>query len=103
MEIEWLDSLESRVRDAVARLAELKGENGALRDRIRALEVEASTAAASLPALPFGDGERDEEIDALRAHIRALEERLATAEAEREEVWRRVEGLTERLAGLTKA
>jgi predicted nucleic acid-binding Zn-ribbon protein len=119
VEIEWLDSLESRVRDAVARLAELNEENGALRDRIRALETEVS-AASLPPALPFEQSDRvdrDEEIDGLRAHVRTLEERLAAAETERaeaaaaaksweierEEVRRRVEGLTGRLAGLAKA
>jgi chromosome segregation ATPase len=98
--MEWLDSLESRVRDAVARLAELTEENGALRDRIRSLETEAS---ALPPALPFGEGDegdRDEEIEALRDQVRTLEERLAAADTERQEVRRRVEGLTERLAGL---
>ena len=101
MEIEWLDSLESRVRDAVARLDELKEENSSLRDRIRSLETEA--AAVSLaPSLPFedGEGDHDEEVDALRAQVRTLEERLAAAETEREEVRRRVEGLTGRLSGL---
>jgi predicted RNase H-like nuclease (RuvC/YqgF family) len=97
--IEWLDSLESTVRDAVARLDELKEENASLRDRIRHLETEATAA----PALPFEDGDRDEEAEALRAQVRTLEERLAAAETEREEVRRRVEGLTGRLATLAKA
>jgi chromosome segregation ATPase len=100
--IEWLDSLESTVRDAVARLDELKEENASLRDRIRHLETEAAAAPPAL-ALPFEDGDRDEEAEALRAQVRTLEERLAAAETEREEVRRRVEGLTARLAGLAKA
>jgi hypothetical protein len=113
VEIDWLDSLESRVRDAVARLGELNEENGALRDRVRSLETE--TAIRSLPpALPFGEGDRDEEVDALRVHVRTLEASLAAAEieraaaaaaaksweVEREEVRRRVEALTRRLSGL---
>ncbi|HEX4494236.1 MAG TPA: hypothetical protein VIE43_01095 [Thermoanaerobaculia bacterium] len=95
MAIEWLDSLESTVRDAVARLDELKEENASLRDRVRSLETEAPPS----PALLFEEADR-EEIQALRAQVRALEEKLATAETEREEVRRRVEGLTERLTGL---
>jgi chromosome segregation ATPase len=97
--IDWLDSLESTVRDAVARLDELKEENASLRDRIRSLETEAAAAPPAL-ALPFEDSDRDEEAETLRAQVRSLEERLAAAEAEREEVRRRVEGLTERLTGL---
>lgn len=113
MEIDWLDSLESRVRDAVARLGELNEENGALRDRIRTLETEVATRSLP-PALPFGEGDRDEEVEALRAHVRTLEASLAAAETERaeaaaaaksweverEEVRRRVEALNRRLAGL---
>ena len=75
MEIEWLDRLEARVRDAVARLGEMKEENRTLRDRIE--ELEGRLAA------PSEDGGDDGEW-----------------QAEREEVRRRVEGLTERLAGL---
>jgi acetyl esterase/lipase len=100
VEIDWLESLETRVRDAVARLGELNEENGTLRDRIRNLETEA--AARSLPpALPFqakDDEDRDEEIEALRAQVRTLEANLAAAETERQEVRRRV-----RLAGLMEA
>jgi chromosome segregation ATPase len=115
LEIEWLDSLESRVRDAVARLGELKEENRSLRDRVRDLEMEVSTLSIP-PAAPEGDGDVDEEVEALRVHVRALEDRLAAAETERaeaaaaaksweierEEVRRRVAGLTERLAGLAE-
>jgi chromosome segregation ATPase len=100
--IEWLDNLESTVRDAVARLDELKEENASLRDRVRHLETEAATAALA-PALPFDDEGQDEETEALRAQVRALEEKLAAAETEREEVRRRVEKLTERLTGLAES
>ena len=72
MEIEWLDSLESRVRDAVARLGELREENGTLRERIEELETQLATTAAAAKSW----------------------------EVEREEVRRRVEGLTGRLEGL---
>jgi chromosome segregation ATPase len=116
VEIDWLDSLETHVRDAVARLGELSEENGSLRDRIRNLETEAATRSLP-PALPFEEGDRDEEIEALRAHVRTLEASLAAAETERataaaaaksweierEEVRRRVEALTGRLAGLVES
>ncbi|HEY4596106.1 MAG TPA: hypothetical protein VIJ02_06860 [Thermoanaerobaculia bacterium] len=120
MEIEWLDQLESRVRDAAARLGELNEENRSLRDRVRDLET--ATATLSLPpaaAAPEGDGdlgEIDEEVEALRVRVRELEASLAAAETERaeaaaaaksweierEEVRRRVEGLTARLGGLVE-
>jgi len=113
VEIEWLDSLETRVRDAVARLGELNEENRSLRDRIRDLESEVSVLSIP-PAAPEGDGDVDEELEALRVRVRGLERDLAAAETERaeaaaaarsweverDEVRRRVEALTERLAGL---
>ena len=115
VEIEWLDQLESRVRDAVARLGELNEENRSLRDRVRDLETEVATLSLP-PAAPEGDGDTDEEIEALRVRVRELEASLAAAETERaeaaaaaksweierEEVRRRVEGLTARLAGLVE-
>jgi chromosome segregation ATPase len=113
VEIEWLDNLETRVRDAVARLGELNEENRSLRDRIRDLETEVSVLSIP-PAAPEGDGDVDEELEALRVRVRGLEGALAAAETERaeaaaaarsweverDEVRRRVETLTERLAGL---
>src|SRR4051794_19129830 len=113
VEIEWLDQLESRVRDTVARLGELNEENRSLRDRVRDLETEVTTLSIP-PAAPEGDGDVDEEVEALRIRVRELEASLAAAETERaeaaaaaksweierEEVRRRVEGLTERLGGL---
>ena len=116
MEIEWLDHLESRVRDAVARLGEINEENRSLRDRIRDLETEVATLSIP-PAAPEGDGDVDEELEALRIRVRELEASLAAAETERaeaaaaaksweierEEVRRRVEGLTGRLAGLVES
>ena len=113
MDTEWLDGLETRVREAVARLGELGEENRSLRAQIKSLETR--LAAASTPAAePSGHEDTDEEIENLRVHIRDLEEQLAAAETERaeaaaavksweierEEVRRRVEGLVERLEGL---
>jgi chromosome segregation ATPase len=115
VEIEWLDSLEARVRDAVARLGDLTEENRTLRDRVQGLETEVS-ALSIPPAAPEGDGDVDEEIEALRVRVRELERGLAAAETERAEaaaaarswevergeVRRRVEALTQRLAGLAE-
>jgi chromosome segregation ATPase len=103
------------VRDAVARLGDLNEENRSLRDRVRGLETEVATLSIP-PAAPEGDGDIDEEIEALRVRVRDLEASLAAAETERaeaaaaaksweierEEVRRRVEGLTGRLAGLVE-
>lgn len=99
MDIEWLDSLETRVRDAAERLRDLKEENGALKARVRELETELS--AVSLPPAESGDADRlREENETLGARIQELEERLATGTQERDEIRRRVEGLTRRLEEL---
>lgn len=76
MEIEWLDTLESRVREAAERLRDLRQENAALRQRIEDLETR-------LAAAESGNGEAAERW-----------------EVEREEIRRRVEGLTRRLEEL---
>jgi chromosome segregation ATPase len=117
VEIEWLDNLETRVREAVERLGELREENGSLRDRVE--ELETQLAALSIPAaepteVVSDDSRVQEELDALRARVRDLEDDLAAAqtekaeaaaaakawEVEREEVRRRVEGLVGRLEGM---
>jgi chromosome segregation ATPase len=112
VEIEWLDNLESRVREAVERLGELKEENRGLRDRVE--ELETQVASLSIPPAEPEPRDRDEDLDALRARVRNLEEDLAAAETERaeaaaaaksweierEEVRRRVESLVGRLEGL---
>ncbi|HEV2852829.1 MAG TPA: hypothetical protein VHC97_08500 [Thermoanaerobaculia bacterium] len=112
MEIEWLDTLETRVRDAVARLGELREQNRTLQDRIE--ELETRLATISIPPAEVETPEPDEEMEALRARVRDLEDQIAAAETERaeaaaaarsweverEEVRRRVEGLVARLEGL---
>ncbi len=117
MEIEWLDGLESRVHDAVERLGELREENRTLRETIKDLETR--LAALSTPpaeTAPWEDREDGEEIASLQSRIQELERQLAAVETERaeaasaakaweierEEVRRRVEGLTERLEGLAR-
>jgi chromosome segregation ATPase len=113
VEIEWLDSLEERVRDAVARLGELREENRTLRETLEDLETRA--AVASTPPARREERDPDEEVAALRVRVRELEDQVAAAETERaeaaaaaksweverEEVRRRVEGLVARLEGLT--
>ena len=113
MELEWLGNLETRVREAAARLSELREENRALRQQLQ--EVETRAATLSTPPAQPEDREPAEEIEALRVRVRDLEDQLAAAETERaeaaaaakdweierEEVRRRVEGLVERLEGLT--
>lgn len=102
MDIEWLDSLETRVRDAALRLRDLKEENGTLKARV--LELETKLATVSLPPAEAGDaGRLREENEALQTRLQSLEERLAAGAQEREEIRRRVEGLTqglEELAGV---
>jgi predicted RNase H-like nuclease (RuvC/YqgF family) len=77
VDIEWLDALESRVREAAERLRDLGQENAALRDRIADLETR-------LAAAEGGSGA------------------AGRWEAEREEIRRRVEGLTRRLEELAE-
>jgi cell division septum initiation protein DivIVA len=113
MEIEWLDGLETRVREAVDRLADLREENASLRERVRDLETKLAVTTA--PPAEAGDADRlREENESLQGRIVELEERLATAESaesgrgeasgqwerEREEVRRRMEALTRRLEEL---
>lgn len=99
MDIEWLDSLETRVRGAAERLRDLKEENGTLKARVR--ELETNLSAVSLPPAESGDADRlREENETAAARIRELEERLAAGEKEREEIRRRVEALTGRLEEL---
>ena len=63
MDIEWLDILETRVRDAAERLRELKEENAALKERIRELEGDAG-------------GGWEEEREEIRRRVEALTRRL---------------------------
>jgi phage shock protein A len=114
VELEWLGNLETRVREAAARLGELREENRALRQQLKDLETRAAILSTP-PAEPESGTEPDERIEALRVRVRDLEDQLAAAETERaaaaaaeksleierEEVRRRVEGLVERLEGLT--
>jgi chromosome segregation ATPase len=63
VDIAWLDSLETRVRDAAERLRELKEENAALKARVRELEEQAA-------------GSWVEEREEIRRRVEALTRRL---------------------------
>ncbi|HKV09968.1 MAG TPA: cell division protein ZapB [Thermoanaerobaculia bacterium] len=64
MDIAWLETLETRVRDAAERLRELKEENAALKERIRELESDT------------GGGGWEEEREEIRRRVEALTRRL---------------------------
>jgi chromosome segregation ATPase len=80
LEIEWLDSLEARVRDAVARLGEMKEENRTLRERIA--ELEGRLAAHAGDGGDGADGEWETEREEVRRRVEALAERLEGLAAE---------------------
>jgi chromosome segregation ATPase len=116
VDVEWLDGLEVRVREAVARLGELREENRTQRAKIQDLETR--LAAVSIPpAAPAQAEEGGEELAKARARVRDLEAQIAALETaraeaaasaksweiERDEVRRRVEGLVERLEGLASS
>ncbi|HWM91968.1 MAG TPA: hypothetical protein VN493_14480 [Thermoanaerobaculia bacterium] len=110
MAIEWLEELETRVREATERLTELRDENQTLQERVDELETKLA-ATTSDPADGSGElSEVREENDSLRHQIADLELKLARAEEtstvrdgwdrEREEIRGRVERLTRQLEGL---
>jgi predicted nucleic acid-binding Zn-ribbon protein len=89
VDIDWLEGLERLVQEAARRLADLRSENDSLKTRIAELETAAD--------------------DALAHRVRELEDQLAEARVtldrdakERDEVRRRVEGLTKKLEGLVE-
>ena len=111
MSIDWLEELETRVREATERLGELREENQGLQERID--ELETKLAAATTEPAPGSSGElaeMNEKNESLRQQIADLELKLARAEEaasvrdgwerEREEIRGRVERLTRHLAGL---
>ena len=107
--MEWLEELETRVREAAERLGELREENQGLQERVDELETKLTAAIpANLEAAEGSEvaGAR-EENEALREQIAELELKLArdeeTAGREREEIRGRVERLTRQLEGLIQA
>jgi chromosome segregation ATPase len=110
--MEWLEELETRVREAAERLGELREENQSLQKRVDELETKLTAAIpANLEAAEGSEvAEAREENEALREQIADLELKLARAEEtaavrdgwdrEREEIRDRVERLTRQLEGL---
>jgi chromosome segregation ATPase len=118
VQIEWLEGLETKVREAVDRLAELREENGQLTARVQELETE--LAAASTTEAPAGGAdeavhaelaEERQQSQELRRRLAELQDQLdsqatlaETAQAEweheRDEIRGRVETLTRRLEEL---
>lgn len=113
MSIEWLEQLETRVREATERLREIREENQGLQNRVDELETQLA-AVTSAPAEGSGElSEARHENEALRRQIADLELKVARAEEavavreewqrEREEIRGRVERLTQHLEGLIEA
>lgn len=123
MQIEWLEGLETRVREAVERLADLREENRQLTTRVEELETELS-AAGTIPADTPAAGatgsqpevhaelaQERQQGQELRRRLAELQDQLdaqaaeaetaqAEWERERDEIRGRVETLTRRLEEL---
>ena len=69
MAIEWLDELETRVREASERLAELREENRELQARVEELETKLAAAGE-------GDGDWERERDEIRGRVERLSQQL---------------------------
>lgn len=82
----WLEALEARVHDAVARLTEAAAENANLRQRIADLEARLAKAVSAGPATSDQAG--------------ATDPGPAAWHQEREEIRTRIHRLTQTLAGL---
>lgn len=89
MHIDWLEGLEQQVKEAARRLSDLRSENDTLKARVAELASGADDALAH----------RVRELEDQLAEARATLDRYA---AERDEVRRRVEGLTKKLEGLAE-
>lgn len=118
MQIEWLEGLETRVREAVERLADLREENRQLNFRVEELETELATGTAPPADIAGMTEEVHAELAQERQQAQELRRRLAelqdqldtqaaaaeTAQAEwereRDEIRGRVETLTRRLEEL---
>lgn len=121
MQIEWLEGLETKVREAVDRLADLREENSQLTTRVQELETElaaaADTATTEAPAAGADEAvhaelaEERQQSQELRRRLAELQDQLdsqatlaETAQAEweheRDEIRGRVETLTRRLEEL---
>jgi predicted RNase H-like nuclease (RuvC/YqgF family) len=70
--IEWLDELETRVREASARLGELRDENRELQARVEELE----TKLAAMGEAPAGNDDWERERDEIRGRVESLSRQL---------------------------
>jgi chromosome segregation ATPase len=70
MSIEWLEELETRVKEASERLRELRDENQSLQERIDELETKLSAAE------PNGEGEWQREREEIRERVERLTRHL---------------------------
>ena len=75
MAIEWMETLEQRVREAADEIRRLRTENDALEERIETLERELAQAVASGGAEPRADAD-DGAWEQERAEVRSRVERL---------------------------
>lgn len=107
---EWLDRLETTVRQATESLQDLRGERDELARRAEELEGQVASlekelaaarkAGASGPAKGKGAGKGKAAGGEDAAEVKAAEEARAAWQAERREIRRRVQALTKRLEGL---
>ena len=72
MSYEFLDALETKIRETGERLSELREENSGLRDRLAALERELESLRAASPAA------WERERDQLRKRVEKLAGRLSS-------------------------
>jgi cell division septum initiation protein DivIVA len=74
--IEWLDELETRVREASKRLGELREENRELQARVDELETRLAAAATSEDTAVTVSGEWEKERDEIRGRVERLSRQL---------------------------
>lgn len=72
MAIEWLDELETRVREAAARLGELQEENRELQARVEELETKLAAAVGETE----GNGGWEREREEIRGRVERLSQQL---------------------------
>jgi chromosome segregation ATPase len=108
--IDWLETLEEKVREAAERITDLREENLILTAKVREMEsriAAISGANGAVEAMATELAGEHLEGERLRGLVRDLEARLQAAEErheswtrERDEVRGRVERLVEHLEGL---
>lgn len=76
MAIEWMETLEQRVREAADEIRRLRGENDALEERIETLERELAQAMSGRAASAGETADADGAWEQERAEVRSRVERL---------------------------